>query len=256
MAAVVVLAALVLGTTLLATPAFGLRDRIVHLFAAEDPQQGPPELIRRFFRNVPAPRMDDRVIPGKARVAFGASIPGYGTRVLWVAPTRGGGYCSTWIGCDLDRSVPLQDTLAIAGPTSKNSSPEPGSRNVHVFFEGQTPIQGAARVTIRFEDGASVQAPVVWVRKPIDAGFFLYELPKQHWKLGERPIELTLKTARGHPLARSRKAARYFVEAQAQDLAPPSADGLRTRRLLRFLAVAVPILVAAALLASVRRRRY
>jgi hypothetical protein len=47
-AAVVTLA---LSGVLLATPAFGLRDRIVHLFAADDNKR-PPQLIQRYFRNL------------------------------------------------------------------------------------------------------------------------------------------------------------------------------------------------------------
>jgi hypothetical protein len=41
-------------------------------------------------------------------------------------------------------------------------------------LDGDTLLRGAARVEIRFEDGKVAVTPVVWVSKPIDAGFFVY----------------------------------------------------------------------------------
>src|SRR5438445_10666783 len=156
----------------LATPAFGLQDHIVHLFASNN--QRPPELIQRYFRNLDVvPGGGARgVIPGRARVAIEIRVPGYGRRTLWVAPTRNGGFCTT-VGCDRDRRMPFYSTMVIARPTSRNSAPRPGSSHVHVFFEGDTLIHGAARVAVRFEDGSSERTPLGWVSRPIDAGVFL-----------------------------------------------------------------------------------
>jgi hypothetical protein len=247
---VLVLAALGLLAVLLATPAFGLRDRVVHLFAADEQQ--PPELIRRYFRNqAPASRgTDSASLPAKARVALAASVPGFGNRTLWVAPTKAGGYCSTWLGCDARRVVPFRASIAIAGPTSRNSAPAPRSSNVHVFISGQTILHSAATAVIAFEDGDAEQARIVWVARPIDAGFFFYVLPKAHWKVGERPVAIVLHDAKGKQLARDTKAARDFRDAQRSGLAPPPES---SHWLWFALAIGVAVVVAAAPLA--RRRR-
>lgn len=245
---------LVLSAVLLATPAFGLRDQIIHLFAS-DKQQRPPELIRRYFRNLePAPSTPSGVIPGQARVAIEISVPGYGRKTLWVAPTRNGGFCTT-VGCNRDRRLPFSSTLGISGPTSRNSQPMPGSPHVHVFFEGYTLIQGAARVAVRFEDGSSERTPLVWVSPPIDAGFFLYELPKAHWRIGKRPVALVVENAHGKQLARSAKTPADFrhVQRGPGGLAPPSAAGSSHRFLWIILATAVVVLAAALGTAFLRR---
>jgi hypothetical protein len=246
---VLALAVLALGAVLLATPAFGLRDRIVHLFAADE--QHPPELIRRYFRNQASgfgpPGTPSGVMPGRARVALAASVPGYGSQVLWVAPTKAGGFCSTWIGCNARRTSRFQATLMISGPTSRNSQPMPDSPNVHVFFEGQTILRPAASAVIRFEDGSSDRVRIVWVPRPIDAGFFLYELPKAHWKVGKRPVALSVEGTKGNRLARNSAPARYFREAQMSHLAPPSAAESNTTPLWSILAAAAAIIAAAGL---------
>ena len=204
---------------LFATPAFGLRDRIVHLFAAD--AERPPELIQRYFRNMnfgPA-GVRPGVVPSKARVAVRLSIHGYGSKVLWVAPTRAGGYCATF-GCNPQRRRPLDVSMQVAGPTSR-TPPQPRSRDLHVFIEGGTPLPNAERVAIRFEDGNSERVPLVRVPKPIDAGFFVYELPKEHWDAGRRPVSLAVESARGTVLARDAGIARYVRDGLGKLLAPP-----------------------------------
>src|SRR4051794_13380107 len=65
---------LALAAALLATPAFGLRDRIAHLFGAG---AHPPELIVRYFRNQNSGRgSSPPVLASKARVALVTSIHG------------------------------------------------------------------------------------------------------------------------------------------------------------------------------------
>lgn len=209
------LAVLALGPVLLAAPALGLHDRIVQLIASDKP---PPELIVTYFENNSGTAT---VLPKKARVAIAVYIPGFGKKVIWVAPTKGGGFCSTASGCDPNRSIPLQPTLQIAGPTSK-SPPEPWSRDMHVLFEGDTLVRNARAVVVEFEDGSSQRASIVHVPKPIDAGFFVYELSKEHWDKGKRPVALTVVDARGKELARDTKVVSYFRDAQSKGLAPPT----------------------------------
>jgi hypothetical protein len=214
------LAAFVLAVlaTLLATPAVGLRDQLRNLFSSDEP---PPEVITRYFanQNVGPGGLNPAVIPGKTRVATAVFVRGFGKRVVWVAPTRRGGFCSTDL-CDSERKMPLAVTLRVTGPTPKEG-PSKGS-DVHVLFEGDTLIRRGEAVVVHFEDGRTERVSLRWVPKPIDAGFFIYELPKDRWDVGKRPVRFTVEDARGNELARNAKGAGYFKETQRHGLAPPS----------------------------------
>ena len=238
----------VAAAALLATPAFGLRDRIVNLFAAEQPErQRPPELIQRYFENMydARPNESTGVVAGKARIAIRLAIPGFGHKTLWVAPTRAGGFCSN-VGCNRTRSKPFETQLEIGGPTSTNSQPIPGSRDQTVFFQGETILPKTRGIAVRFEDGSFERTPLVWVSKPIDAGFFLYLLPKSHWKPGKRPIAVVAEDAQGHRLAGDDQVGSWFRDAQRSGLAPPPKE---FNRLWLIVPFAAALFAAAALLA-------
>ena len=243
----------VIAAALLATPAFGLRNRIVNLFAAEQPErQRPPELIQRLFENMfdARPNESTGVVAGKARVAIRLAIPGYGHKTLWVAPTRAGGFCSN-VGCNRTRSKPFETTLEIGGPTSTNSAPQLGSSNQTVFILGDTTYRNARALAISFEDGSSERTPLVWVSKPIDAGFFLYLLPKSHWKPGKRPTAVGVEDGQGHWLARDDQVGSWFRDVQRSGLAPPPKE---FNRLWLIVPFAAALLAGAALLAWRRLR--
>jgi hypothetical protein len=71
-----------------------------------------------------------------------------------------------------------------------------------------------------------VQVPIVWVSAPIDAGFFLYEVPRAHWQAGHRLSELVLEDVNGKELARDHQIARSFGEvATGAFVPPPTARG-------------------------------
>jgi len=198
----------------LATPAFGLQGQIVHLFASSKP---PPERIHELFEDAAQlepgeTRKPDWVLVDKARAAVSLEIRGYGTQRLWVAPTRDGGLClGTPDGCDHYRRRPFFTTLT-ASPSTE--------RNGHIFFLGDTLAHGA-RIVIRYEDGSSDRIPFTWVSPPIDAGVFLYDLPRAHWEKGRMPVVLTVEDAHGQELARNTKAPDYLRELQAEGVAPP-----------------------------------
>ena len=65
-----------------------------------------------------------------------------------------------------------------------------------------------------FSGGEPAPAPVTWVSAPIDAGFFVYELPKEHWQAGHRPTALVLEDADGNELARDTQLVRSIAEVQ------------------------------------------
>jgi hypothetical protein len=159
------------------------------------------------------------VIAGETRELTEIPLSTGKTAVVWVAPTRVGGFCvfvstsrssAGGGGCDRDRSLPFSPSLAIPGtisPTGEILAPP-------VIFSGHTLTRDAAAVEIRFEDGTSARVPVVWVSAPIDAGFFVYELPEAHWKAGHRPLALVVEDADGDEVARDTEIARGLAELQ------------------------------------------
>jgi hypothetical protein len=212
----IALAVLALGAVLLATPAFGLRDQIAHLFGGK-----PPDVIERYFSNSYTGPNGPKVLAKQARLAVQISVSGYGHQSLWVAPTEGGGFCSMAI-CGPTSRAPLAATLLVAGPTSR-SAPDPRDpRDVHVFIEGDTLLPGAENLAVHYEDGSVDRTPIAWIGKPFDAGFFIYELPKSHWDPGKRLVAVTAETAGGRVLARDTKAAHFFRDAQKHNLALPT----------------------------------
>jgi hypothetical protein len=202
-AAVAVLAVVV------ATPALGLRGQLVHLFANGEP--APAHVVTDFSQlDVGAPAgMAPGVIAGEARDVMEVPLSTGKNAVLWVAPTRSGGFCSFLStsgqgsggggGCDRDRLGRFGPGLSIPGPIS----PEGTVLEPPIVIDGRTFAPQAAQVEIRYEDGDLAHTPVVWVSAPIDAGFFVYEVPRRNWEAGHRPSLLVLEDADGHELARA-----------------------------------------------------
>jgi hypothetical protein len=86
-----------------------------------------------------------------------------GGHVLYVSPTRQGGFCYEWrgvgSGCNPLRSTPLHVTWG----------------NDRVV--GTVAYSRISSVRIRFTDGTSAAAAISWVSAPIKAGFFVYRIP-------------------------------------------------------------------------------
>jgi hypothetical protein len=209
-------AAALLAAICAATPAFGLRGQIGRLFADSKP---PPAPVVKQFGGIDVaapPGKATGVVAGAAKGVMEAPLSNGKTAVVWVAPTKTGGFCMFVSesrrdigggGCDRDRILRFAPGLSIPGPVS----PSGKIQAPPVVFAGHTLIHGAARVEIRFEDATSVRTPVVWVSTPIDAGFFVYDLPAQHWMAGHRPVALVLQDGDGTELARDTKIAQALV---------------------------------------------
>src|SRR4051794_34063940 len=76
--------------------------------------------------------------------------------------------------------------------------PQPG-RHWPVVIGGavRTP---ASRVIVRFEDGKSLDLPLVTVTRPINATFFLYDVPPSQWTRGKRPRSVIAYGSNGRVL--------------------------------------------------------
>jgi hypothetical protein len=172
-------------------------------------QPAPAPVVRSFSGfDVGAPAgMAPGVIAGEARKVVELRLSTGKNWILWVAPTRSGGFCMQH-GCDRDRAIPFSPGLAVPGPVS----PTGEILAPPVIFEGDTLIHGASKLRVEFEDGTSARTPLVWVSAPIDAGFFVYEVPEAHWAAGHRPVALVLEDANGKELARNTMIARGLAQ--------------------------------------------
>jgi hypothetical protein len=208
--------AVALVAILAATPALGLRGQIAKLFASGEPAPAP--VVKDFGEiDVAAPPgMATGVIAGQTRDVMEVPLSTGKTAVVWVAPTRPGGFCvfvsatgrrsTGGGGCDRDRRLPFSPGMMIPGPISaegKILAPP-------VIIDGDTLLHSAATVEVRFEDGETAKTPITWVSAPIDAGFFVYELPESHWEAGHRPVAIVLEDADGNELARDQELLRGF----------------------------------------------
>lgn len=185
-----------------ATPALGLQGRVTKLFSSGKP--APARVVDDFAEldTAAPPGMAPGVIAGEARDVTSVPLSTGKIAVLRVAPTRSGGFCRDLStdgpeaegggGCDKDRSVPFSRGLSIPALSAQGQILKPP-----VVLDGDTLVRGAAKVEIRFEDGEVAVTPVVWVSEPIDAGFFVYEVPRAHWEPAHRPSALVLLDAAG-----------------------------------------------------------
>lgn len=220
-ALVLVAAAIVLGATLLATPALGLRDQLAHLFGADKP---PPYVIQQYFTNQD-PLGVKGLLPAKARLVSALAIPGYGHETIWAAPTKDGGFCSTAVSsseCKPHSTARFDATLIVSGSTSRKGPDTREPRDVHVIVKGVTLARGAANLAAHYEDGSVDRTPISWAARPIDAGFFIYEIPKGHWDPGKRLVALAVENADGRVLTRDTKMGSSFRSTQKDGFALPT----------------------------------
>jgi hypothetical protein len=150
-------------------------------------QKAPPEsrVVKNFAvldQGAP-PGMATDVIPNETR-----KVATFGDATLWVAPTKQGGFCTDFggeAGCDRLGTVPLNVGWAIerSGPTPESERAF-GGLPVVDQVRGYVNARWASGLEIRFEDGGVIRPHVVWVSKPIEAGFFQQSIPVAHRQPG------------------------------------------------------------------------
>jgi len=183
--------AIVAAALVVAVPAALGLHRVVVDFVSAEPA---PERVQLDFARLDlgAPKgMATGVIAGQTRKVPVRSADG-GETLVWVAPTRSGGFCLTWEhgpgGCRTRAGGGV-------GASFSGSGDENGVTISQVA--GATTRDDADRLELRFADGTSVELPLTWVSAPIDAGFYAYEIPT-----GRRPQELLLYADSGDVIAR------------------------------------------------------
>jgi hypothetical protein len=182
--------------------------------------KGPQKVVNDFGSlEVGAPAgMAPGVLPEEARRITAVRIDGK-EHVLWVAPTKQGGFCEAWSqfigGCRANRHDPFAKRIEVSG----NQNVVAGS-----FFQ-----ESGSRLELEYADGATDEVPFVWVTAPIEAGFYLFRVPDPHRVDGHRPKSIQLLDDGGKLIA-----AEPIPFAQA---APP---GFVTRRLPGYAPMPVP----------------
>ena len=201
---------------LFATPAFGLlRDWIGRKDVAFNGKTAPFVIKREFAdMSLGQPKSwDPQVIASESRkvVVFKAFGRHY---VLYVAPTRKGGFCWTIVGmggsCASARHTPSSYPGEPAGNVNSyllgvmsGMQRVPGTRaQFHGELSGTVFAENAASLRIEYEDHSFVQVPFVYVSEPINAGFFFWGRPSGHRRVGTRPAAVSIRDSHGKLIAR------------------------------------------------------
>lgn len=203
--------------TLLATPAFGIRGLITGLFGRTNvPFTGKtaPLEIKRYFYDLglgSPPSMAPHAIATQVRRVASFRV-GRKTHVLWVAPTRSGGFCwqfsGSFTGCLAKRHHPYPLSVSYAEVIRRGGIPLGYPSDI----EGAILTARAASLTIDYADRTRTDVPFYFVSKPIDAGFFFAVIPAGHSTWKTRPLAVVLRDRNGRVLAR--QAFDYPTAAQ------------------------------------------
>jgi hypothetical protein len=197
--AVVLLVAL---AVVLATPAFGIRGFILGLVEGRTAvsfykaQPAPPEIKKQFLDlAIGAPAgMNPRVLPDQAR-QITLVTPMDQKRIIWVAPTRGGGFCS--VG-GMSGGCMSNDTEHKAGPVTVDGELVVRRGAVSVIqVSGHVFSPRVSTLTLEFADGESMQLPFVYISAPIHAGFYALGVPSEHQARGHWPTRVVARDDQG-----------------------------------------------------------
>jgi hypothetical protein len=183
-----------------AAPALGLPPGLLDFFSAK---HAPKRVIHQFaMLGVGAPRgMNPHVIPGQTRLVTTYHLRD-GTRMpLWVAPTRGGGFCYVLGGGGCvarTEHIPNRDGDLDVGQLDVARFSNLGVKTI----EGSVANQRTTKLELRFADKREVALPLLWVSPPISRGFFFYQLTGAERHGAHRPTELVALDKEGRVLAR------------------------------------------------------
>ena len=162
--------------------------------------KGPIQIVNDFGSlEVGAPLgMAPGVLPHEARRITSVTIDGK-QHVLWVAPTKRGGFCAQWSdafgGCRADRHDAFSSHIDVTLSGVANGC-------CVALLGGSFFQSDGERLEVSYADGTTAEIPFVWVTEPIDAGFYLYRVPNAHRVEGTRPTAVTLYDGHGKTLAR------------------------------------------------------
>lgn len=124
---------------------------------------------------------------------------------LWVAPTRNGNFCTLVAFKNGGGGGCVVRAAGVIAPVVH----APGSITRQCFLHGPYLLEAAVNdaradaVDIVYADGATKRLSLVRVERPINASFFLYELPRDRLTLRTHPRYLRAVDRRGDEVART-----------------------------------------------------
>jgi hypothetical protein len=163
---------------LVAAPAFALATGVIDFSKAEPAPEETKLLFGELNTGAPA-GMAPGVDAKETRAVLRRELFGR-THTLWVAPTKDGGYCTFLLGpqggggggCDRARELEL----------SPGGIQPQGGGSIAVV--GSVLHPDATHVDVLHKDGSTTRLDLVWVSPPIDAGFFVAEIPYKRNAVG------------------------------------------------------------------------
>jgi hypothetical protein len=189
------IAAWALGAFVLAGTALGLNSaRLLDFFSSKP---APPTITEEFASlGIGAPAgMDPQALPNETRKIEDGAFGG-DSHTLWVAPTKGNGFCYVWTpgygGCDatgriatdlIGAKVPPAGASPITLPARTDPSYGSAVRaairsGVMGWVAGYSNEPSADAVGVVFSDGSQVNASAVRVSAPISALFYYYDISR------------------------------------------------------------------------------
>lgn len=215
-----------------AAPALGIHREVVDWFQAE-PATERTQLEFLQLGVLAPPGMDEvQVIPNTAREVTTLQLS-TGPVTLVVAQSRSGGVCSMWLGYSggpgcFTRRLPVrvgldEGAFALGGGFSHS-----GLDWIPSVVQGHIREDDVERLVLEYKDGGSAEIPFVWVSSPIDAGFYIYEVPELNRVNARRATGLVGYDGEGKVVARQ------------QLYRPASEDMLRHARLPDGEVILVP----------------
>ena len=191
-------------------------------------EHAPPDIVKRFSDlDVQAPPgMAPGVIADQTRRI---PVPDNTGRVwtFWVAPTRSGGWCMEIAdvggGCDRLGAFPVSAAWGAWDSTGKR----PDDPRVMTEIDGFVRARFVDSLRVRFADGATERANVVWVSAPIGGGFFYFEVPPSHRIGGREAVAVEALDADGNIVMSE------YNDPSAAPVPPPEALTSEQRALAR-----------------------
>jgi hypothetical protein len=166
-----------------------------------------------------------RVIPGTARKVTETTVDGR-RESLYVAPTRDGGFCWRWGTHGSCGRIQRDQSDLGAGWLERDNAPW--------ILTGHILNPEIESLELAYEDGEHVEIRPVWVSPPIDAGFYVHEVPRDRLRPGRRAEALVGRNAEGDEVTRVRYR---YIDARWEsgpDGLPRIADRSQKRTLFDF----------------------
>jgi hypothetical protein len=213
---------------ILAGSAFALYGELVDFISAEP---APDRVVVQFGQMDARGSIGfgPRVKAGEARRITEATIEGK-RRTLYVAPTPDGGFCWMWTtvsgSCGRTQVAPGREAVSASWRESRGGGP--------ALLTGRILDPAVTRVLLEYENGERSEISFVWVSKPIDAGFFIFEVPAEHLQVGKRGRTLLSIDKDGRELAAQTFPITDQRWESGPDGLPRIADRSRKRTLFDF----------------------